>query len=379
MAIILLWFLFGIGLLVQVVFILTIFGRTAFGKTKIEKPVDSKKQEGVTVLIVAHNESARLKQLIPHLFEQIYPDFNVLIVNDRSNDRTRRLLEDFSHHYPQLQVVTVRYTPDHVTSKKYALSLGIKASTNDVILLTNADSVPQSVNWITKMTAPIRERNKVFSIGYAGYESKPGFLNSWIQFDTLLSALFYMSFGLWKKPTMGNGRNLSYRRNFFLEAKAFHGSWNILGGDDDLFVNQHATGKNAEIVMDPDAITISRPKTNSNDYLIQKKRHLQAFKYFRKESRFSFELYGLSHTAFWIGSLGLMSYFGILQNWEQFLIISSITILRSVLLLIVFSMARKKIQGINGVINTFLNDLVFLGYFWLIGSLSQLAKEIKWK
>jgi cellulose synthase/poly-beta-1,6-N-acetylglucosamine synthase-like glycosyltransferase len=379
MALFLLWLLFGIGLFIQIVFLTAIFGRVAFGKSKIPIALDSSKQEGVTVLVAAHNESGRLKHLIPVLFQQNYQNFDVLIVNDRSNDRTRRLLEDFSNIYPRLQIVTVDYTPDHLTSKKYALTLGIKASKNDIILLTEADCMPQSQDWIAKMTAPIRERNKIFSIGFSGYERKPGFLNSWIQFETILSAMFYLSFGIWKKPFTGIGKNLSYRRSFFMDAKAFKGFWKVIAGDDELFVNQHVNGKNSEIVLDPEAITISRPKTTFRDYLLQKKKHFQARKHYRKDSKIITGFYGLSHTLFWIGSLGLMVYFGIQQNWEQLLTVLSITLLRSSLLLIVFSLARKKIQGIKGVINTFLHDLVYLGYFWLIGSFSQLVKEIKWK
>lgn len=379
MGLFLLWFFFGIGLVIQIVYLLFIFGRVAFSPPKNPASTSSRKEEGVTVLVAAHNEFTNLKKLIPKLFEQNYPNFDVMIVNDRSTDRTKRLLEEMMEIYPRLRSVTIKYTPKHVTSKKFALTLGIKVTKNDVILLTDADCMPQSVNWIKKMTEPVREQGKTFSIGFSGYEKKPGFLNSWIQFETLLTALFYLSFGLWKKPFMGVGRNLCYRKSFFMDVKAFKGFWHVEGGDDDLFVNQYATGKNTAIVIDLEANTISHPKTTQSEYFIQKKRHLHAGKYYRGEDKQKIGFYSLSHALFWMGGLGLLIYFGIDQSWEQFLIVLGIILSRSFLMLSVFGSASRKIQGINAPINTWLHDLVYLGYFWILGSISQQAKDIKWK
>jgi len=379
MGLFLLWFFFGIGLVIQIVYLLFIFGRVAFNSAKNHTSTGSQKEEGVTVLVAAHNEFTNLKTLIPKLFEQNYSNFDVMIVNDRSTDRTKRLLEEMMEIYPRLRSVTIKYTPGHVTPKKFALTLGIKVTKNDVILLTDADCIPQSENWIKKMTAPVRKHGKTFSLGFSGYEKKPGFLNSWIQFETLLTALFYMSFGLWKRPFMGIGRNMCYRKHFFMEVKAFKGFWHVEGGDDDLFVNQYATGKNTSIVIDPEANTLSQPKTTKTEYFVQKKRHLHAGKYYRGEDKQKIGFYSLSHALFWLGGMGLLIYFGIDQSWEQFLIVLGIILLRSVLMLSIFSSASKKIQGINAPINTWVHDLVYLGYFWVLGSISQQAKDIKWK
>ena len=221
MGLFLLWFIFGIGISVQAVYLLIIFGRTAWGKSSPSSNGNPSTEEGVTVVIAAHNEQKNLKTLIPKLFEQDYPKFDVMIVNDRSTDRTKRLLEEMMAVYPKLRSVTVKYTPNHVTSKKFALTLGIKVAKNDVILLTDADCMPTSDQWIRKMTAPVREQGKTFAVGFSGYQEQNSLLNRWIQFETLMTALFYFSFGLWKSPFMAVGRNLCYRKSFFLEVKAF--------------------------------------------------------------------------------------------------------------------------------------------------------------
>lgn len=379
MGLFLLWFFFGIGVVIQFIYLLLIFGRTAWIKSSNKSSKNQNPEEGVTVLVAAHNEFQNLKVLIPKLFEQDYPKFDVMIVNDRSTDRTKRLLEEMMALYPKLRSVTIKYTPNHVTSKKFALTLGIKVAKNDVILLTDADCMPTSDQWIRKMTAPIREEGKTFSIGFSGYVVKSTLLNKWIQFETILTALFYFSFGLWKAPFMGVGRNLSYRKSFFMDAKAFKGIWQIEGGDDDLFVNQYATGKNSALVIDPAATTTSIPKETWKEYLVQKKRHLHAGKYYRGEDKRKIGLFPLSHGLFWIGAIGLMIYFGLGQELEQFLIVLGIVLVRSLVILNVFKSASKKLQGSTTPMNILVNDFIYLGYFWILGSVSYQAKDIQWK
>lgn len=377
MGLFLLCFFFAFGILIQVGFLLVVFGRTAWYKASPNKTFAQFPEEGVTVLVTARNKFQHLKVLIPKLFEQDYPKFDVMIVNDQSSDRTKRLLEDLMARYPKLRSVTVKYTPKHVTAKKYAITLGIKVAKNDVILLTDANTLPQSNQWIRKMTAPVREEGKTFALGYSGYEAKPGTLNEWIQFETILRALFYFSFSLWKSPFMGSGRNLCYRKSFFMDVNAFKGYWGVDGGDDTVFVNTYATGENTKVVIDPAAITVSAPKETVKEYLQQEKNALHAERFFRVEDKRKMGIFGISHALYWIGGLGLLIYFGIGGQWEHFAIVLGSMLTRSLLMLALFKATSKTVQGTQPKMNVLVNDLVYLAYFWVLGSISYQAKTIK--
>lgn len=377
MGLFLLWFFFGIGFLIQLGYLLFIFSRTAWSikgstTTSIQYP-----EEGVTILVTARNKFKLLKVLIPKLFEQDYPKFEVLIVNDQSTDRTKRLLEDLMAHYPKLRSVTITYTPKHVTAKKFALTLGIKVAKNDVILFTEADCIPQSNQWLRKMTAPIREEGKTFAIGFAGVQKEGNSLNSWIQFETILRALFTFSFGLWKSPFTGTGKNLSYRKSFFMDKKGFRGFWNTEGGEDSLWINTHATGANSKVVINPEAIAVANPAATWKEYIIQEKQLLHSEKFFKVEDKRKMGSYGISHALYWIGGLGLLIYFGIDLQWEHFLIVLSSMCMRSLLLLLLFHAASKNIQGILPKMKVLTNDFLYLGYFWVLGSISYQAKTNK--
>ena len=377
MGLFLLWFFFGFGILIQGGYLLIVFSRTALLGNRSKKSSTQDPEEGVTILVTAKNKFHSLKVLIPKLFEQDYPKFDVMIVNDQSTDRTKRLLEDLMIQYPKLRSVTLKYTPKHCTAKKFALALGIKVAKNDVILLTDADSMPTSDQWVRKMTAPVREEGKTFALGFSSYQETSGALNQWIQFETILKALFYLSFGLWKSPFMGTGKNLCYRKSFFMEAKGFRGFWNMEGGDDSVFVNTHATGSNTKVVIDAEAITLSAPKENWKEYLQHERHLLHAERFFRVEDKRKVGLYAISHALYWIGGVGLLIYFGIGLQWEYFLIVLGILGLRSLLLISIFRSASKNLQSNLPKMNVLLNDLLYLAYFWVLGSISYQAKSIK--
>ncbi len=373
-----LWILLLLALGVQLFYILVIFGRLSFFyRNKISYPTLD--PEGVTVVIAAHNEKENLRKLIPILCKQQYANFDILIINDRSTDGTKKMLENMLGQYPKLRTVTVKYTPGHVTPKKYALTLGIKVAKNDVLLLTDADCIPKSEFWIEKMTEPVRLQDKKFALGFSQYQDQKGLLGNWIQFETIWTALQYFSFALWSSPYMGVGRNLCYRKSFFLEKYAFQGIWHILGGDDDLFVNKHANGKNTAVVIDPESITLSEPKRTWSSYVTQKKRHFQAGKYYKSGDKQKLGVYAFSHFLFWATAIALVVILGLNQKWEQFTLILGILVIRAILLTSVITSARKKLEGKSKMFWAWFFDLMYLGYFWILGTLGHQSKKVKWK
>src|SRR5690554_5514043 len=168
----LLWIVFFTSAVIQFTYLLLIFGRLAYF-FKSYKSMDSGFEEGVTILVAARNEAANLSKLIPILSSQKYLNYEILVVNDQSDDGSQLLLEKMMGLYPKLRTVTVQYTPSHVSSKKYALTLGIKVAKNDVILLTDADCIPVSEYWIQIMSRPVREEKKTFALGHGAYNKVP--------------------------------------------------------------------------------------------------------------------------------------------------------------------------------------------------------------
>lgn len=281
---------------IQLIYYWIFFSKVSFFKPKHK---ERSQQHPVSVIVCARDEAANLAKNLPGTLFQQYPSTReVLVVNHNSQDETRYLLEEFKKTFKDLHIVNLQQEAKGIPGKKYPLSMGIKESKHEIILLTDADCVPATEHWITKMQDGYDEDTEVV-LGYGAYYKKPGLLNKLIRFETFQSALQYFSFALSGIPYMGTGRNLSYKKNLFFRNKGFSSINHTPGGDDDLFVNKVATKKNTNVVIDKEAFTLSEPKKTFGDWVRQKQRHYSTSKYYKPAHKFLLGLYTLSHFLFY--------------------------------------------------------------------------------
>jgi len=229
---------------------------------------------GVSVIVCARNEADNLHHYLQALCCQKYPTFEVIVVNDGSEDQTQTVLEHYTQLFRNLRLTFVPNDAWVRSSKKLALTLAAKAAKYDYLLLTDADCRPESPYWIEEMMRGFQDEETEVVIGYGGYFEEPRAINRLIQYDTVTSAMTYLGFAMSGHPYMGVGRNLAYRKSTFFSNHGFAGQLGQRAGDDDLFVNKVATRHNTEVVLTPNSYTWSIPKHTYAEWRIQKYRHL---------------------------------------------------------------------------------------------------------
>ncbi len=281
---------------IQVFYYAWFFSRIAFFKPKQK---DQSQQHPVSVIVCSRDEDENLARNLPGILVQQYPSsFEVVAVNDNSVDDSKYILQELKRTFKTLNVVELTHEAKLIRGKKYPLSIGIREAKHEILLLTDADCVPASEHWITKMQDGYRDNTEIV-LGYGAYHKKPGILNKLIRFETFHSALQYLSYSLAGVPYMGVGRNLSYKKDIFIRNKGFSSINHIPSGDDDLFINKVATSKNTAVVIDPEAITRSVPKTTWSSWLKQKSRHYTTAKYYRFKHKLLLGLYFVSQFLFY--------------------------------------------------------------------------------
>jgi poly-beta-1,6-N-acetyl-D-glucosamine synthase len=252
----------------------------------------------VSVIICARNEAENLKKFLPSVLEQDYPNFEVIVVNDCSEDSTDEVLGALIPLYPRLRVSSITKDPKFAHSKKFAQFIGIKAAANDLLLFTDADCKPQSDKWLESMASNFNEGIE-FVLGYGGYMSESGMLNKYIRFDSFFIAMQYLGMALRGIPYMGVGRNLAWSKPVFFRNKGFGNHTHLISGDDDLFVNSNARPDNTRVEFRTGSHTRSVPAKTFTAWFKQKQRHLTTGKYYRLRDKILLILEPLTRLLFY--------------------------------------------------------------------------------
>ena len=270
---------------------------------------------GVTVILAAHNESYNLSQYLQALLSQDYPLYEVIVVDDGSEDSTRDVVERYMTSDPRLKMSFVPYGARVRSTKKLAITLAAKAAKYDYLLLTDADCVPESSHWISEMMSGFQlstvnsQHSTDIVLGFGAYFMHKSHLNRLIQFDTLFNGLHYLGAALCGHPYMGVGRNLAYKKSLFFESGGFSHLMTTRAGDDDLFVNHVATRTNTSVVISRESLTWSPSKRTFKEWWQQKRRHLSVSPQYRTSTKCRLAFEPLTRGLFYVTLIGTLVYY----------------------------------------------------------------------
>jgi cellulose synthase/poly-beta-1,6-N-acetylglucosamine synthase-like glycosyltransferase len=302
-----------------------------------ENQPETNTKKPVSVIICARNEAENLSDFLPSVLEQDYPDYEVIVVNDCSEDNSYDVLGKMLIRYPHLKISNVNKDPKFTHNKKFAQFIGIKAAKNEILLFTDADCQPVSDKWIEGISSHFDDSTSLV-LGYGGYFRKRGLLNRYIRYDCMTIALQYLGMAIRGIPYMGVGRNLAYRRSLFFERKGF-GSFNhVISGDDDLFVNSNANPYNTAVEFRPGTHTRSVACSSFSSWVLQKKRHLTTGPYYKLKHKILLAIEPVSRIFFFASFIVLLSNFFL---WQVALAIFGLRLTAQV---IVFALGQKKLN-----------------------------------
>lgn len=361
----LIFIVFVIATIVQLSYWLILFSRLAFYKKNPNRPLKVTK-EPVSVIICARNEYDNLRQNLPCFLNQDYPIFELIVVNDNSFDKSLDFLLNLQRKSRILRVVDLKEVT--LPGKKAALTAGIKAAKYGIILVSDADCRPNSPHWISKMQSVIQQKVAI-GLGYSPYTSNRGFLNIFIRFETVYTACQYFSFALVGLPYMGVGRNLIYSKSLFFEQGGFDRHIHIASGDDDLFVNQVATGDNTEIILDSNAFVFSSPKRTWSGYYHQKSRHLTTGIKYKPVHKLLLGALSASHFLHYLCAFVLFWY-------GDFSLISTIYLVRIGVVYLMYAQILKRLQDTSLLKWIPLLDAVYIGYYLLFFPILLIGNRI---
>ena len=255
---------FAVAWLIQIILHLVVWqGALRQAGRQAKTPLLSQgEQPGVSVLVYSHNQAEALARNLPVLLNQNYPKYEVIVLDDNSRDNTQDVLTMMDQRSDILMHTKIDEKTRAMSHRKLAVLLGTKSAHYDLILMTHAECMPASADWIGGLVSHFANPGIEVVLGPVVYERRTGFLSRFCQFDLFQRLLLMLGIALSVKAYAGWGQNLAFRKSTFYanRSQGFQRHLKMQPGEDDLFVADVARYGNVAVDCTPQTVMTDQSK-----------------------------------------------------------------------------------------------------------------------
>ena len=305
--------------LIQLIYYWVFLGKPYYYQKSVEKGVIhlESSQPPVSIIVCAKNQSQNLEDYFPSILEQNYPVYEVIFVDDDSSDDTDGVLKRLSCKYQHFYHTYIPAGSKNLSRKKLGLTLGVKAAKYDTLLFTEADSHPVSADWISRMARHFTSKRTIV----LGFSSLGKSVTAYAAYDYFLSNLQMISLALKGLPYIGNGRNMAYSKEHFIQQRGFLNSNFLDAGEDDLFIKDIVTKDNVAIELSPESV-IDVNLDGKVAWRELKRRRMLTAKFYKKFPRFFWRFEVMSRICFF-----LLFFFCIIWSLHNYIFLGIVSFL----------------------------------------------------
>ncbi len=326
----------------------------------------------VSVIIVARDEEKWLPSCLESLTKLDYPvsKHEFILINDRSVDRTRDILNRFVESQSNSKILHIKKVPPSFTGKINGLIEGIKRSSGEILLFTDADCIVPST-WIRTMIQGLdKDTGMVGGFIQLDREDKPSSLFARLQsIDWIYLTAIGSSWANWGKPLSIFGNNFLIRRKDYNEIGGFQSISGHILEDFALLRNYRKRSESSvRIPLDHRCLIITRAAKNISEFINQRKRWSIGA---RSHSLFAIVLMVTTFLAH------LVTLLAFLTGW-----ISSALIAFTILLLcdfIVLIRPLKILRRLDLIRFIPLYELFFFTYSLFVAPIFLFGRKVTWK
>jgi len=146
----------------------------------------------VSIIVPARNEQRNIREALQSLLELKYPDYELIVVDDRSEDDTAQILDEMAASSTLLKVIHIDKLPQGWLGKNHALWVGSKMATGDLLLFTDADIIMEPT--VLTRAVYFLEQHKIDHLAATPSMHMP------TTFLSMFGATFIIFFSLFSRP-----------------------------------------------------------------------------------------------------------------------------------------------------------------------------------
>ena len=297
----------------------------------------------ISIVIPILEDAPELASTVETVLQQEYAaPFRVILVADRGN----ALVERLSAEHKQDKHLYCTFVPNssrYMSRKKLTLTLGIKASETDWVVILEPTCTPLSTRWLAALAPSLTDENHLV-VGYTGFEEDTK--TSW-RFQQFRSSFYILTRTLHGRPYRHANGLVAIRKSDFMKRDGFSGNLNLLRGEYDFLVNKFGDDTGTAVALHPDTHTQTKAPTgkdwrNMQLFFWETRKYLEGGWF----GRFLFNLDNFMLYLNYMVAVVCLVY-GLIEDRKFIILLASANLLLTMLLRILFARRAIKVFGAN--------------------------------
>jgi len=275
------------------------------GKKKDKSPA----YPSISIIIPSRNYEENLRELIPSLLEQEYPDFEVVVVDDCSFDGTEWYLNELKLQTNKLKTSRIIQETDFPNA--LAITIGIRAASKEWLVFLNPLCRVSGKDWLKSYAEGLNAKTEA-AFGFVKYTNTYGSMRKFIRYENFDSFILYGSARYLGLPMPVNDMNIAYKREQFLSRRGFAAVLDSPFSENELYMNKISNRSNSVYLINRSTAVSYVGDLDWYDGMNFKKKQLLLKKKFKFGQRLFLWIYSVSRFVF----DGLMIALLILSPWR---------------------------------------------------------------
>ncbi|MGM9692912.1 MAG: glycosyltransferase [Alloprevotella sp.] len=248
-----LWFFPALlALLLVLLFLLRWVDWASARRVMAAPTADAAELPRISIIVPCFNAARALETGIPEMLQQDYPDFQIILVNENSEDDTADVIKRLAQSDPRVRHTYVPDTSRSIEPRKLALTLGIKAARSEWVVIAEPDVLPVSRSWLRTLAARCTEAaDTVLALCLVrANDDEPRAALRRASYECLAEQL-----RLAAAVRRGNSvgwvpANVCMRKSWFLANDGFTDSLTLPFGEETILLAAHATRERTAVCLD---------------------------------------------------------------------------------------------------------------------------------
>ncbi len=225
----------------------------------------------ISVIVPSRNYEENLRELIPALLEQDYPDFEVVVVDDCSLDGTEWYLSELKFQSGRLKTSHIIQETDFPNA--LAITIGIRAATKDWVIFLNPLCRVPGKDWLKSFADELHPGTEA-AFGFVKYSNRNGSMQKFVRYENFDSFILYGSARYLGLPMPVSDMNIGYKREQFLKRRGFAAVLDSPFSENELYLNKISGRRNSVYLLNQSAAVTYTGETDWYDGMNFKKKQL---------------------------------------------------------------------------------------------------------